>query len=134
MVVHIELSWQLAQYCSERQNPALEEERASVTAFTLNVHHINMRLYVLYLMASILPLTVLGSHEDQMVMPELSNFSPTKHTKPSLHDLLTIETSLSIFFSYARETEASNLFLDKQARSTLLVPTNKAVMDLARKP
>jgi hypothetical protein len=111
-----------------------ESRGTGKTRFTLNVHHIRMHLYVLYLLASILPLTVLASHEDQMVMPELSNFPPTEHTQPSLYDLLTIEPSLSIFFSYARETEASNLFSDKQARSTLLVPTNKAVMDLARKP
>ena len=64
----------------DQQNPALECQCDAV--FTLNVHHIDMRLYVLYLMV-ILPLTVLSSHEDRMVMPELSHFSPTKHTKPA---------------------------------------------------
>ncbi|KAI0778835.1 hypothetical protein BD413DRAFT_465285 [Trametes elegans] len=54
--------------------------------------------------------------------------------KPSLADLLTIETSASIFYSYARESDLSQLFADKDARNTLLVPTNKAVIALPRKP
>ncbi|TFK89866.1 hypothetical protein K466DRAFT_544409 [Polyporus arcularius HHB13444] len=54
--------------------------------------------------------------------------------KPSLADLLTIESSASIFYSYAREIELSQLFSDPNARSTVLVPTNKAVVALPRKP
>ncbi|KAJ3860962.1 hypothetical protein EV359DRAFT_66895 [Lentinula novae-zelandiae] len=67
---------------------------------------------------------------------------------PSLADLLTIESSASIFYSYARELALSQLFADLNssvwdgepkptvgnAGLTLLVPTNKAVMALARKP
>jgi hypothetical protein len=53
---------------------------------------------------------------------------------PTLEDLLTIELSSSIFYSYARETEFSARFADTESNSTLLVPTNKAVMALARKP
>ncbi|KAJ3893901.1 hypothetical protein GG344DRAFT_63423 [Lentinula edodes] len=67
---------------------------------------------------------------------------------PSLADLLTIESSASIFYSYARELALSQLFADSKstvrdgeqkrtvenAGLTLLVPTNKAVMALARKP
>ncbi|KAA1471467.1 hypothetical protein DENSPDRAFT_776453 [Dentipellis sp. KUC8613] len=53
---------------------------------------------------------------------------------PSLADLLTIETSASIFFSYARETEISRCLFDVNARSTVLVPSNKAIIALSRKP
>ncbi|KAF5344457.1 hypothetical protein D9757_013927 [Collybiopsis confluens] len=73
--------------------------------------------------------------------PQLSNGSP------SLADLLTIEPSVSIFYSYARELALSALFSEEpsqfsqqswahsvQGGLTLLVPTNKAVMALARKP
>jgi hypothetical protein len=54
--------------------------------------------------------------------------------RPTLFDLLTIEPSSSIFFSYARELELSRLFVNVDANLTVLVPTNKAVMALARKP
>ncbi|KAF5372254.1 hypothetical protein D9758_005044 [Tetrapyrgos nigripes] len=40
----------------------------------------------------------------------------------------------SIFYSYARDTEVSRIFDDVSAKLTLLAPTNKAVMALARKP
>ncbi|KAI0082321.1 hypothetical protein K474DRAFT_1655704 [Panus rudis PR-1116 ss-1] len=53
---------------------------------------------------------------------------------PCLADLLTIDSSVSIFYSYAREVEISKRFEDRGKQSTLLVPTNKAVMALARKP
>ncbi|KAF7976207.1 hypothetical protein HWV62_7394 [Athelia sp. TMB] len=57
------------------------------------------------------------------------------HGQPSLTDLLTIESSASIFFSYARELELSTMFgSDGEEKVTLLVPTNKAVMALSRKP
>lgn len=54
--------------------------------------------------------------------------------KPLLADLLTIESTASIFFSYARELELSQLFGNPHARTTVLVPTNKAVIALPRKP
>jgi len=55
---------------------------------------------------------------------------------PTLADLLTIESTTSIFYSYARElASASNMFSDAHsAPVTLVAPTNKAVMALARKP
>ncbi|KAH9056985.1 hypothetical protein EDB87DRAFT_1565652 [Lactarius vividus] len=56
------------------------------------------------------------------------------NTLPTLFDLLTIESTTSIFFSYARELELSRLLLDLDSKITVLVPTNKAVMALARKP
>ncbi|KAF9072355.1 hypothetical protein BDP27DRAFT_1418251 [Rhodocollybia butyracea] len=61
---------------------------------------------------------------------------------PSLADLLTIESSASIFYSYARELSLSELFSQPAGLTedngkgglTLLVPTNKAVMAMERKP
>ena len=61
-------------------------------------------------------------------------YTPATNSQPTLADLLTIESSASIFYSYAREVELSRLFADPDAESTLLVPTNKAVMALPRKP
>ena len=61
-------------------------------------------------------------------------FVPVTTTKPNLNDLLTIESSASIYFSYARETEFSKELSVAGNQLTLLVPTNKAVMALARKP
>lgn len=60
---------------------------------------------------------------------------PQVAMQPTLADLLTIESSTSIFYSYARELTTSTMFSDVDSRPiTLLVPTNKAVMALARKP
>jgi uncharacterized surface protein with fasciclin (FAS1) repeats len=63
-----------------------------------------------------------------------ADYVPPKHAKPSLADLLTIESSASIFYTYARETELSSKLTDEHSRLTIFVPTNKAVMALARKP
>lgn len=97
-----------------------------------------MRLHLLSLL--VLPFLATASTDEQMVLPSSQDgfgepFLPVTYSgKPSLADLLTIESSASIFYSYARETELSKLFADKNAKSTLLVPTNKAVIALPRKP
>ena len=51
-----------------------------------------------------------------------------------LSDILTLQNSASIFFDYARETKFSQVFSSGSDRTTILAPTNKAVMSLARKP
>lgn len=94
-----------------------------------------MRLHLLSLL--VLPLIASASTAEQMVLPgaDKEPFVPVVNSgKPSLADLLTIESTASIFFSYARELEISQLFGDPNARSTVLVPTNKAVIALPRKP
>ena len=63
---------------------------------------------------------------------------PSRHL-PTLADLLTIETSATIFYSYARELELSRIFAEQDIGDdgkgiTLLVPNNRAVMALAHKP
>ncbi|KAH9932091.1 uncharacterized protein BXZ73DRAFT_90023 [Epithele typhae] len=67
-------------------------------------------------------------------MEAVTLFVPVTSDKPSLADLLTIEPSASIFYSYARELELSAILADKAARNTLLVPINKAVIALPHKP
>lgn len=90
-----------------------------------------MRLSLLFI--SILPFILpLMAHEQAVLKDDA--FFPQVHSKPSLADLLTVETSVSIFYSYARELELSGSFTDEQANLTILAPTNKAVMALARKP
>lgn len=61
-------------------------------------------------------------------------YTPATTSKPTLADLLTIEPAASIFYSYARELELSERFADANTYSTVLAPSNKAVMALARKP
>ncbi|KAJ7677214.1 hypothetical protein B0H17DRAFT_1079564 [Mycena rosella] len=90
-----------------------------------------MRLQLCSILA--LPLLlVFASEGDQIFMAE-----PIiqQSLQPTLADLLTIESSASIFYSYARELTSSKMFSDVESGPiTLLVPTNKAVMALARKP
>ncbi|KAJ7168319.1 hypothetical protein C8R43DRAFT_983978 [Mycena crocata] len=91
-----------------------------------------MRLQLCSVLA--LPLLhVLASQGEQIVMT--SEPILQQSMQPTLADLLTIESSTSIFYSYARELASSDMFSATENGSiTLLVPTNKAVMALARKP
>jgi len=90
----------------------------------------NMRLQLCSILA--LPLLqVFASQGEQIVMDSGVAHQPMK---PTLADLLTIESSTSIFYSYARELTLSNMFSDSAREITILVPTNKAVMALSRKP
>ena len=98
----------------------------------------NMRVQLLSLF--VLPLLAFASMDEQMVLPSSQvgsgePFAPVTHSgKPSLADLLTIDTSASIFYSYARELQLSEKFSESDEHITLLVPTNKAVIALPRKP
>ncbi len=85
----------------------------------------------------VLPFVALASKEDQVALQpsEMSEtFVPLTQSQPTIADLLTIEPSASIFYSYARELELSSQFGDPSVQNTVFVPTNKAVMSLARKP
>lgn len=94
-----------------------------------------MRLQFLAVL-HLLPLLSLASQEQQIPMANEQStvYIPQTTAQPTLADLLTIEPSASIFYSYAREIELSTIFSDTNAHSTIFVPTNKAVMALARKP
>jgi hypothetical protein len=105
-------------------------------------HDCSLRATTMKFSATFIPLIslTLGIHAaaaaDQIVLPNtpMHDNQPASNVRPTLFDLLTIESGSSIFFSYARELELSRLFVDADAKLTLLVPTNKAVMALARKP
>jgi hypothetical protein len=73
---------------------------------------------------------------DQMVLTDDTVSAPLVASQPSLADLMTIDPSISIFYSYARETELSARFSTVRdgLRTTVLAPKNRAVMALARKP
>ncbi|KAK1220362.1 hypothetical protein PQX77_016853 [Marasmius sp. AFHP31] len=76
-----------------------------------------------------------AARRQQIPMMMDTEYTPqTNSAGPTLADLLTIDSSTSIFYSYARELELSKLLNDESAGLTLLAPTNKAVMALARKP
>jgi hypothetical protein len=64
----------------------------------------------------------------------LENLPVIANSEPTLSDILTIEPTASIFFSYAREIELGSMLSDRDRNISVLVPTNKAVMALARKP
>ncbi|KAG8950412.1 hypothetical protein FRC04_007427 [Tulasnella sp. 424] len=54
---------------------------------------------------------------------------------PTLFDLLVLQRGSSIFFDYLRESSTiSQRMNDESAKSTLLLPTNKAVIALGWKP
>ncbi|KAK7695117.1 hypothetical protein QCA50_002307 [Cerrena zonata] len=94
-----------------------------------------MRVQLLSLLA--LPLLAFSASEEQVVLTNQKmdeTYTPATNSQPTLADLLTIESSASIFYSYAREVEISGLFADPNTESTILVPTNKAVMALSHKP
>lgn len=98
-------------------------------------HNTTMHLpTVSSLLLLLLPLLTptFASQADQVAMH--TENQPTTSSKPTLADLLTIEPSASIFYGYARELEMSSMLSDGRLKLTLLVPTNKAVMALARKP
>ena len=75
--------------------------------------------------------------DDQIVMSaglREPDYKPLITPQPTLADLLTIEPSASIFYSYARELELCSIFSEPSTKVSLFVPTNKAIMALSRKP
>jgi len=90
-----------------------------------------------FLVSTLSLVSASNSKKDQIPMASGSNppeYFPQTTPQPTLADLLTIEPSASIFYSYARELELSSMLSDHDAKFTVFVPTNKAVMALARKP
>lgn len=96
-----------------------------------------MHLHFLAALALPLIVAVAASPDEQIILPNpniLADNSIRVSMSPDLADLLTIHNEASIFYSYARETQMSKLFDDEHKATTLLVPTNSAVMALPRKP
>ena len=96
-------------------------------------------MHVLPLLLSLFFLPAISSalEDDQIVMSAglgRPDYTPLITPQPTLADLLTIEPSASIFYSYARELELSSILSEPSAKVSLFVPTNKAIMALSRKP
>src|SRR6267154_4997845 len=103
----------------------------------LQSHHLIITMRLSHLLLFIFPFAVSASLQEQLIMSQNnneSNPSPFTNSRPTLADLLTIESSASIYYSYAREMQLSAKFSSKSIWFTMLVPTNKAVMALERKP
>lgn len=100
---------------------------------TCTITTMQLQLFSLF----ILPFIASAAQADQVPLSSeqmSETYVPLTHSQPTIADLLTIEPSASIFYSYARELELSAQFDDPSGQSTLFVPVNKAVMALARKP
>jgi hypothetical protein len=95
---------------------------------TKPTHHV-MRSFLFLFVTSCFSLV--SSSEQQIVMD-----SPQYQASngPNLADILTVERSVSIFYSYARETKFSKLLDDSSQNITILAPTNRAVIALPQKP
>jgi hypothetical protein len=92
-------------------------------------------MHILPLLYSLFFLPLLSSASDnQIFMGGQSDHTPLTTPQPTLADLLTIEPSASIFYSYARELKLSSILFEPSAQVSLFVPTNKAIMALSRKP
>ena len=94
-----------------------------------------MRIGLLY--SLVLPLIASAAVNEQIPIGQTDMsepYTPLTTVQPTLADLLTIEPSASIFYSYARELEFSSELNDVHSKNTVLVPTNKAITALARKP
>jgi len=80
----------------------------------------------------VFPLLSSALVNEQTVMGQAQ--TAVSHSTQTLADLLTIEPSASIFYDYARGIGLGNKLNDKSSMITVLVPRNKAVMKLAKKP
>lgn len=80
----------------------------------------------------LLPLLASAFVDEQTAMGE--DQTNASHCGQTLADFLTIEPSASIFYDYARGVNLGNELNDKSSMITVLVPINKAVMKLAKKP
>ena len=120
--------------CTSLSSPLRAPTPTFILASTL-LTFTTMYLQVLSLLT--LPFLLPTSLADQLPLgtADMSEaYTPLKNAQPTVADLLTIEPSASIFYSYARELELSTQFGEVATRNTIFVPTNKAVMALARKP
>jgi len=116
-------------------NSVQTTELARVAALRLRLSQLQTTMRLLSSSVLVLSGLVVASKMDQTPIGSSdSTYVPERQDKPTLADLLTIQNSASIFYSYARELELSKGLSDKDVKITLFVPTNKAVMSLNRKP
>jgi len=126
---------------NEENHLTFEVSTAAVTRVTFHRDHIDATspqpLAPVFNMlrsrlAAFLLFPLLSLAHEQTVMSKAQ--PAVSDTTQTLADLLTIEPSASIFYDYARGVNLGNKLNDKSSVITVLVPMNKAVMKLARKP
>ena len=94
-------------------------------------------MHIPYLIALILPTLSTFTLAGQLPLSAEVNMDDFTRASsaPTLFDTLMLQRSSSIFFDYIRETSALHQRVsDVNTQSTLLVPTNKAVVALGWKP
>jgi hypothetical protein len=75
------------------------------------------------------------SHSSQLPLSPALSEKPPSPGEPSLYDHIMIERRATIFGDYVRTVkDITNSLTDRNAAITVLVPTNRAVLALARKP
>ncbi|KAG9016593.1 hypothetical protein FRB90_002874 [Tulasnella sp. 427] len=95
------------------------------------------RFTALIFAVPLLSSTALASKGQQLPLdPTMSEeFVRPGNTLPTLFDLLVLQRGSSIFFDYLRESSTiSSRMKDESVKSTVLLPTNKAVISLGWKP
>lgn len=75
------------------------------------------------------------AHSSQFHLDAVVPEKPLSNGEPTLYDLITIERRATIFGDYLRMVkDITDSLGDRGVATTVLVPTNKAVLALARKP
>lgn len=83
------------------------------------------------LFSFVLPL----ARSSQLPLDPVAAYAPFSAGEPTLYDLIMIERRATIFGDYVRTVEDIAFILrDRGAAATVLLPTNKAVLSLTRKP
>jgi hypothetical protein len=76
-----------------------------------------------------------AQYSNQIIMDDPAQPpAPLTRPQPSLADLLTIDQSVSIFYSYLRDTGMTARLDDAAVSTTVLAPKNRAVVALPVKP
>lgn len=95
-----------------------------------------MRTQLFYTLAAILSFPLTRSAQLPMPPFPIPADEPTFSSgEPTLFDLLVIDRRTSIFADYVRNTkDISGRLSDRSGKTTVLVPTNHAVLSLPWKP
>lgn len=92
-------------------------------------------LFLLAHISIVLSTASLADQQPFIMSGDQPDFMHNSEVAPTLFDLLMLQRSSSIFFDYLRESKSiSGRVSDVDTKSTLLLPTNRAVVALGWKP
>jgi len=102
----------------------------------MSIQCLNRATALIMLLHSILFFFMLPlSHSSQLPLSPALSEKPPSAGEPSLYDHIMIERRVTIFGDYVRTVkDITDSLTDRDAAITVLVPTNRAVLALARKP